>query len=123
MFDIYLDKILESPNHARLKSILEKVSEDFSELSFKIAWGQPMFVYKKTFIIGFSASKGHIAVAPEKPALKKFENRIKENNYILMKEIFKISLSDDIDYDLISDIIKFNIDDKKDCKTFWRNDI
>ncbi|MCQ4950818.1 hypothetical protein NE646_14380, partial [Bittarella massiliensis] len=42
----------------------------FPDLTPKIAWNQPMFTDHGTFIIGFSAAKAHLAVAPERAGIQ-----------------------------------------------------
>ena len=120
MFDDYLNKINDNPNKEKMISLLNWVNNNFKELAFKIAWNQPMFTHHETFIIGFSVSKNHISIAPEKKALSKFEKEITAKGYVLMNEIFKVSLNEDIDYELLEKIIKYNIENKKDVKSFWR---
>lgn len=79
-----------------------------------------MFVRNNTFILGISASKEHFSIAPEKITLDRFINRYIENNYKYSKMIFKIKWTDKINYDLIYDIVKLNIEEKFNLKTFWR---
>lgn len=57
-------------------------------------------------------------VGPEKEAYQKFYNDISKS-YSIGKKLFRINWTDKIDYDLLKNIIKFTIEDKKDCKTFW----
>ncbi len=53
-------------------------------------------------------------------ALEKFSNKIKESGYEQSLELIKIKLGDPINFSLLSEIVSFNIEDKKECKTFWR---
>lgn len=79
-----------------------------------------MYTNKGTFIIAFSDSKDHLSVAPEKIALDKFNDEILKAGYSRSKEIMRIKLNQEIDCNLLSKIIDFNIKDKEGLKTFWR---
>lgn len=119
-FEDYINKIDDEEMKLKLADIYQHVEETFPELEKRVAWNQPMYTHHDTFIIAFSAAKHHISVAPEKTALIKFESRIKETGYDLLKETFKIKRKQPVDFDLVDAIISFNIEDKKDCTTFWR---
>ena len=118
-FENYLNTIDDEEMKQKLTDIYQHVEKEFPELGKRIAWNQPMYTDHDTFIIAFSAAKNHISVAPEKAALRKFKDEI-EADYDLLKETFKIKRSQPVKYDLLDDIIRFNIEDKKDCETFWR---
>jgi uncharacterized protein YdhG (YjbR/CyaY superfamily) len=70
---------MENPAHrARMEEVLGHIMERFPELAPRIAWNQPMFTHHDTFIIGFSAAKAHMAVAPENVAIDRFSDAIKK---------------------------------------------
>jgi uncharacterized protein YdhG (YjbR/CyaY superfamily) len=119
-FGEYLDKIEDIEKKEKLKSILDKIEKDFPQLKKEIKWNQPMFTNHNTFIIAFSISKNHIAIAPESKALDKFREKINDVGYIATKEIFRIKWNQEVNYSLINEIIKYNINDKKDSQKFWR---
>ncbi len=100
--------------------LLSYISNKFPQLKEEIKWSQPMFTDHGTFIIGFSVAKNHIAIAPEAIALNKFEDDVANAGYERTKELFKIKWTDEINYNLLEKIIKYNIVDKKDHKKFWR---
>jgi uncharacterized protein YdhG (YjbR/CyaY superfamily) len=81
-----------------------------------------MFNHHGTYIIGFSASKQHIAVAPERAAMIRFSGQIEQAGYSQAKQIFRIRWEDDVDLSLLERIIRFNIEDKEECTTFWRKE-
>ncbi|MFV0380291.1 MAG: iron chaperone [Anaerorhabdus sp.] len=120
MFNKFLEEIPIDENREKLKTILDWVSLEFPQLEKRVAWGQPMFTNNDTFIIGFSVAKNHIAVSPEKVALDKFSVLLTDNGYEYGKMLFKIKWSQDINFDVLKQIIEFNIIDKKDVSTFWR---
>ncbi|MCC5889406.1 MAG: DUF1801 domain-containing protein [Alkalibacterium sp.] len=119
-FTEFLDKLEAEEHKQRLADLFAWIDEEFPNLDKKVGWNQPMYTNHGTYIIGFSASKKHIAVAPEKTALNQFETEIAAGGYEATKEIFRIKWSQPVDYTLLKDIIQFNIDDKADYTTFWR---
>lgn len=119
-FDDYLSNIDSPVIQEKMREILKWVETTFPDLEPRIAWNQPMFVRKGTFIIGFSYSKKHISVSPEKPTLDKFREELKNQKYEATSMIFKIKLDDDINYSLLKEMIEFNIIDKDNYPKFWR---
>lgn len=119
-FEDYLKSIDDEEMKQKLTDIYQHVEKSYPDMGKRVAWNQPMYTDHDTFIIAFSAAKNHISVAPEKAALRKFEDAIKENDYDLLKETFKIKRSQPVNYDLLDEMITFNIEDKKDVETFWR---
>ncbi len=53
----------------------------------KVAWNQPMFTNHGTFIIGFSISKHHLAIAPERVAINHFSDEIIQAGHSYSKEL------------------------------------
>lgn len=120
IFDDYLISVKNEINREKLKLIFNWIDLNYPKLEKKISWSQPMYTNKGTFIIAFSDSKEHLSVAPEKIALDKFNDEILKAGYSRSKEIMRIKLNQEIDYNLLSKIIDFNIKDKEGLKTFWR---
>ena len=119
-FNDFLDKIEEPEKRKRVEEIFNHIREKYPQLKEEIKWNQPMFTDHGTFIIGFSLSKGHMAVAPEGVVVKMFENDIKEAGYTYTKELFRIKWTQKVNYDLLDKIIEYNIEEKKDMTKFWR---
>ncbi len=119
-FQGYLNNIKDNKQRDKLEGIFNYIEEKFPHLTKEIKWNQPMFTYQGTFIIGFSVSKNHIAIAPEKIALDTFEADINESGYERAKEIFRIKCSDQVDLLLIERIIDYNIEENKGYNKFWR---
>lgn len=119
-FKEYLDNIDEPKKKERMESILKYIKKTFPQLKEEIRWNQPMFTDHRTFIIAFSIAKHHIAVAPEPEVIYHFQKEIEEAGYSHTKGLFRIKCMDKVDYDLLSKIVAFNIESKKDIKTFWR---
>lgn len=119
-FAEYLEKIGNPQHRARTEEVLTWVAQTFPQLEPKIAWNQPMFTDHGTFIIGFSVSKQHLAVAPEKVGMNRFAEEVVQAGYAHTKELVRIPWGSSVDYDLLERMIDFNIIDKADCSTFWR---
>ncbi|CAG9623675.1 iron chaperone [Sutcliffiella rhizosphaerae] len=114
-------KKVDNPEHReRMEELLTWVSEEFPSLSPVVKWNQPMFTDRDTYIIGFSASKKHVAVAPEQIGISHFLEEIEEAGFDHTKELVRFKWNSPFDYDLLKKMIEFNIVDKADCTTFWR---
>lgn len=120
VFTPYLEQIVDTSHRQRMEQLLSHIHQQFPSLGMRIAWNQPMFTDHDTFIIGFSIAKAHIAVAPEQKAIDQFSNEFKQAGLSATKELFRIRWEQDVPYGLLDQIIKYNIEDKKDCTTFWR---
>ena len=120
-FDDFLSTIDVKQHQLKLKEILDWIKNQYPQLKEKVAWNQPMFTDHNTFIIAFSVSKKHIAIAPEKVTMDKFYlKEIESSGYEASTMLFRIKWDDKIDYELLRKIIDFNIEDKKDHSKFWR---
>jgi len=120
IFESYLLKITDLNKRKILEEVLKHIITKYPNLTKKIAWNQPMFLHKGTFIIGFSVSKNHFSVAPEQVVIERFSSDIINAGYEHSKMLFKIKFSQKINYSLLDKIIEFNIEDKKDYPLFWR---
>ncbi|AHV97442.1 iron chaperone [Paenibacillus sabinae] len=119
-FTEYLAQIDNPQQRARTEEVLAWVTKKFPNLAPKIAWNQPMFTDHGTFIIGFSVSKHHLAVAPETAGINHFSDEIVQAGYDHTKQLVRIRWDRPVDFSLLEKIIGFNILDKADCSTFWR---
>lgn len=119
-FQMFLDGMREPDKRERMENILKYVKEKFPQLKEEIKWNQPIFSDHGSFIVGFSVSKGHIAVAPEAVVISLFEKEIEEAGYSHTQELLRIKWTDKVDFDLLHRIISYNIEDKKGMTRFWR---
>lgn len=120
IFNDYLVHIDDPQHQARTEEVLAWITEKFPNLKPRIAWNQPMFTDHGTFIIGFSVSKHHLAVAPERAGIDHFSDEIKRAGYDHTKLLIRFPWDRPVDFSLLEKIIVFNITDKADCSTFWR---
>jgi uncharacterized protein len=119
-FAEYLAKIDNPVHRAATEEVLAWVIQEFPQLTPKIAWNQPMFTDHGTYIIGFSVSKAHIAVAPEKAGMDHFADAIKQAGLDHTKLLVRMKWTSPVDYTILRQMIEYNIADKADCTTFWR---
>ncbi|MBC1235082.1 iron chaperone [Listeria booriae] len=120
VFEEFIGNI-ENPEHqARMAEVLAWIETEYPDLGQRIAWNQPMFTDHGTFIIGFSVSKKHIAIAPEGEGMVRLADAIAASGYPTTKMLIQMPWDKPVDYTLIKTIIDFNIADKAECTTFWR---
>lgn len=120
VFTGYLAQIEHPQHRERTEEVLTWVRNNFPSLEPRVAWNQPMFTDHDTFIIGFSVSKKHLAVSPERAGIERFSEDIVKAGYEHTKELLRIPWKLPVDYTLLENMIEFNIFDKADCPTFWR---
>lgn len=120
VFTEYLSQIDNLEHKERTEEVLAWVTREFPNLKPKIAWNQPMFTDHDTYIIGFSISKKHLAVAPENAGIIHFTEEIVQAGYDHTKQLVRIPWHSPVDFSLLEKMIEFNILDKADCSTFWR---
>ncbi len=119
-FTDYLNAITNKDQRARLENIFTWIKETFPQLTPRLAWNQPMFTDHGTFIVGFSTAKNHISIANEFAGLEEFKDQILAAGYTHGKMLWKITNDQEVDYGLLERMITFNIEEKKECTTFWR---
>lgn len=119
-FKDYVDAIKSNEQKNRMIEVFDWIRSNYPNLGEVIKWNQPMFTDHDTFIIGFSMAKNHMSFTPEEYGVTVFLQDIEKSGYEHTKGIVKIKWSDEIDYELLHKIIRFNIEDKKNCTTFFR---
>lgn len=119
-FAEFLGRIANPQHRARMTEVFDWIAKTYPSLEPKLAWNQPMFTDHGTFIIGFSAAKKHMSVAPERAGMVHCAEYIEGAGYDHSKELVRFAWDRPMDYALLAKMIEFNISDKADCKTFWR---
>lgn len=119
-FAEYLDHIENPDSRDRMREVLDWVTTTFPNLGQRIAWNQPMFTDHGTFIIGFSVSKHHMAISPEHAGILYFSDEIIKAGYEHTPNLVRIPWDGPVDYSLLEKMIAYNILDKADFTTFWR---
>jgi uncharacterized protein len=120
VFTNFLAGMDNSVNRGKTEEVLSWIKNKYTNLNAEIRWNQPMFTDHGTFIMGFSVSKKHLAVAPESVTIIHFEDDIMKAGYDHTKELIRIPWNHPVNYQLLAKMIEFNILDKTDCFTFWR---
>ncbi|PXW92961.1 hypothetical protein DES38_10139 [Streptohalobacillus salinus] len=116
----FLATIEDEAKRERLVYLFDHIKTTFPTLESTIKWNQPMFIDHGTFIIAFSVSKQHMAIAPEAVTINAFSNQIQEAGYQAAKEIVRVKWKEPLDLQLIDAMIRYNIAEKKDTTSFWR---
>lgn len=119
-FEDFLETINNQNQKERVREVLDWIKHKYPNLLPQIKYNQPMFTDHGTFIIGFSISKNHLAVAPEEKTINYFSKEIVKSGYDFTTNMIRIPWKSDVDYKLLEGIINFNIIDKQDIKAFWR---
>lgn len=119
-FKKYISEINDEIIKNRFEEILSYITNNYPNLERRIAWNQPMFTNDGTFIIGFSYAKNHIAIAPELVTINHFSEKVKSLGLNHTKMLIQLPHNKEIPFNLIKEIIDFNIKEKEGYQTFWR---
>ena len=118
--DEYLETIPNDDNRARMVDVLVWVGLTYPELELRIAWNQPMFTHHGTYIIGFSAAAKHIAMAPERATMIRFEQVMRERGTVFGTMLAHQPWNKPFDYELLDAFIQHQLAEKQDVTSFWR---
>ena len=105
-----IDSYIKSyPEHiqAILSEIRLTIRKAAPEATEAIKYQIPTFVLKKN-LVHFAAFKNHIGFYPAPAAIEKFKNKL--TDYTFSKGAIQFPLDRAIPYDLISEIVKFRVD-------------
>ena len=117
--DEYLETIPNDDNRARMLDVLVWVGLTYPELELHIAWNQPMFTHHGTYIIGFSAASKHIAMAPERATMIRFEQVMRERGTNFGTMLARQPWTKPFDYELLDAFIQHQLAEKQDITSFW----
>ena len=78
--DEFLATIPDDDNRERMVDVVVWVGLTYPELELRIAWNQPMFTHRGTYIIEFSAASKHMAMALERSTTTDTHDRNKLYN-------------------------------------------
>ena len=118
--DEYLETIPNDHNRARMVDVVVWVGLTYPELELRIAWNQAMFIHHGTYIIGFSAASKHMAVAPERATMIRFEPVMRERGTDFGKKVAHQPWDKPFDYELLDAFIQHQLAEKQDITSFWR---
>ncbi|MGT2929684.1 iron chaperone [Streptococcus dentasini] len=120
VFEEFLHKIDVVEQRDRVENLLYWILDEFPELEPVIKWNQPMVTHNGTYIFGLSVNKQSIAISPEAATIKHFLNDIEKIGYSHTDNIIRIKWNESIDYDLIKNMIVFQMEEKSGFDRFWR---
>ena len=118
--DEYLETIPSDDNRARMVDVLAWVVLTYPELELRVAWNQPMFTHHGTYIIGFSAASKHMAMAPERATMIRFEPVMRERGTDFGKMFARQPWNKPFDFELLNAFIQHQLEEKQDITSFWR---
>ena len=118
--DEYLATIPNDDNRERMVDVVVWVGLTYPELELRIAWDQPMFTHHGTYIIGFSAASKHMAVAPERATMIRFEPVMRARGTDFEKRVARQPWDKPFDYELLDAFIQNQLAEKQDITSFWR---
>lgn len=118
--DEFLATIPDDDNRERMVDVLVWVGLTYPELKLRIAWNQPMFTHHGTYIIGFSAASKHMAIAPERATMIRFEPVMRERGTDFGKMFARQPWNKPFDYELLDAFIQHQLAEKQDITSFWR---
>ncbi|WP_414044301.1 iron chaperone [Macrococcus animalis] len=119
-FDPFFDKLEDVNQLGKVQDLFEWVEKTFPQLEREFKWNTPMYSDHGTFILGVSTAKAHISIAPENKTMERFKDKIEAAGYTQTAGLFKVKWKQEFDYNLLKEMIEYNIEDKKDVETFWR---
>ena len=118
--DEYLETIPDDDNRERMVDVLVWVGLTYPELELRIEWNQPMFTHHGTYIIGFSAASKHMAIAPERATMIRFEQVMRERGTDFSTMLARQPWNRPFDYELLDAFIQHQLAEKQDITSFWR---
>jgi len=118
--DEFLPTIPDDDNRERMVDVVVWVGLTYPELELRIAWNQAMFIHHGTYIIGFSAASKHMAVAPERATMIRFEPVMRERGTDFGKKVAHQPWDKPFDYELLDAFIQYQLAEKQDITSFWR---
>jgi hypothetical protein len=120
IFNGFLENIDNEQHRSYTEAVLEWVFEHYPNLVPRVGWNQPMFTDHGTFILGFSVAKKHLAVTPEQAGITHFAKDFEQAGLSYSSMIVRFPFDQPFNFELLAKMIEFNLEDKKDCTTFWR---
>lgn len=121
-FSDIIGEIKDKEHKEMFVNLIEWVESSYPKLDKSVKWSQPCFEYQGTFIIAFTPYKEHIAVNIEKTGIKKFSAKLDETEYTQTDMTFRIKWNQAINYDLLTEMIEFQLTDKEGYPTYWRKE-
>ncbi|BDP73933.1 hypothetical protein EfmAA96_17180 [Enterococcus faecium] len=119
-FQPIINQIKEKEHQQKIKDLFAKITETYPQLDTTVKWTGCQLMEVIFGIIAFSFAKNHFSIAPEKAAIRALEKNIQEAGYVYTDNVIKVPWKSVINWELIEQLISFNIEDKKGHDKFWR---
>lgn len=115
---MFLLSVLTTDNRERMVEVLDCVAQHYPELELWIAWNQPMFTHHGTYIIGFSAASKHMAMAPERATMIRFEQVMREYGTDFGTMLARQPWTKPFDYELLDAFVQDQLTEKQGTTSF-----
>lgn len=97
-------KTLNSEQKKTVTSIVDVILKKRPSLELVIAWNQPMFKYKGSYVFGLSAAKNHLLIAPfNTEVIEQFADRL--TDYKVLKKTIRIPSDWKVNASLLNDMV------------------
>ncbi len=96
----------------KIRAVIKEAAPNATE---KISWSMPTFYYNGN-LVHFMAHKNHIGFYPGSSGIENFAGRFKNDGYKYSKGAVQFPLDKPIDYELISEIVRFRVEENKSAK-------
>jgi len=93
--------------------VLNRVAEHYPELELRIAWNQSMITHHGTYIVGFSSASKHMAMAPERATMIRFEQVMHERGTDFGTMLARQPWTKPFDYELLDPFIRHQLTEKQ----------
>ncbi len=98
---------LEVQKASTLREVIDFILSEFPHLECKMAWNVPQIHLHGKYILGVSALKSHLALAPwSSRVIEDFRDRLETNGYVVRKNLFQIPIDWEIDTELLKDLVQ-----------------
>ena len=119
-FDTWLSQLKSDKQRERAQEVFSWMQAHYPQLIPEIKWNQPMYTAHDTFILGFSAARAHLAIAPERACLDRYREELEQAGYTCTKELLLIRWEQPLPYTFLARMVETNLRDKETQHTFWR---
>ena len=103
-----------------MAEVLDWVAEHYPELELRIAWNQPIFTHHGTYIIGFSTASKHMAMAPGRATVIRFESVMRERGTDFGTMLACQPWTKPFGYEPLDAFIRHQLSDKRHVTSFRR---
>ncbi|WKD62048.1 hypothetical protein CCICO_10245 [Corynebacterium ciconiae DSM 44920] len=118
-FQDYLANLSAPAHRERLREVADWAMQRAPQLRLAMKWNQPMLLWGKTFILGFSAATRHLSVAAEPHIMAELAAELDARGADYTPNLVRLPWSQPVDYELLGMMLDRQCETKKECTTFW----